>query len=81
MILDLIFFVFIALICEHQLGFYSQVLQGEYVAQMQNLNIILWSLSGAVLAFLVFNFYLLFFNNLPSADDIDTRGEGIDVVL
>lgn len=54
---SLLFFVFIALICEFQLNFCSQALQGEYVSQMQNLNIILWCLAGSVLSFLVFNFY------------------------
>ncbi len=52
-----VFFIAIALITEFCLNFYSSALQGEYINQMQNLNIILWSLSGAVLAFLVFNFY------------------------
>lgn len=52
-----VFFIAIALISEFCLNFYSSALHGEYITQMQNLNIILWSLSGAVLAFLVFNFY------------------------
>ena len=54
---SLIFFVAIALISQFSLTFYSSNLQGEYITQMQNLNIILWCLSGGILAFMIFNFY------------------------
>lgn len=54
---SLIFFIAIAIINQFLLTFYSPSLQGEYITQMQNLNIILWCISGGLLAFLVFNFY------------------------
>ena len=54
---SLIFFVAIAIIGNFYLGFGPESMQEEYVSQMQNLNTILWCVSGGLLAFLVFNFY------------------------
>lgn len=54
---SLIFFVAISIISNFYLSFLSTSLQGEYIIQLQNLNNICLCVSGALLAFLVFNFY------------------------
>lgn len=51
-----VFFVCMSFISIVYLGITS-TLQGEYIAQMQNLNIISFAVSGSLLGFLVFNFY------------------------
>jgi len=54
---SLIIFVFITIIINFYSGLCAPAYQQEYIFQMQNLNTICMCVSGALLAFLIFNFY------------------------
>ena len=55
--ISLIFFVVISIINTTYTNLFLSTLSQEFVIQMQNLNTICLCISGALLAFLTFNFY------------------------